>query len=294
MDFAVDPDVAQALAGEDACSGPALRRDFEATIRDLNRCQLAGRPGYFVLSGLGQLSEPESRAFVLSVAGMLGDLMPQDFQHELVREVADRGSGLASGPSVRYSETRQGGSLHSDGCHHPQVPDLFTLHCIRQARSGGSLLLVHVDDLIEELSTEPDVLDALRQQVHFDCRAGHADGVAQTVRRPVLDTSEGTARIYYMRDYIDSAHRRAEVPPLSAEQVKAFDVLDALLDGPSLQRERRLRPGEMIVVNNRSVLHGRTAFPAETGPGRLLLRTWIAAFNGRPAAGIGLSDQVKQ
>lgn len=274
MEFAVDPDVAHALAGN---RGSTLRRDFEATLRDLGRCHLAGQPGYFVLSGLGHLSESKSHAFVLNVAGMLGDPMPQDFKHELVREVADRGTQLAGGPSVRYSETRQGGSLHSDGCHHPQVPDLFTLHCIRQARSGGTLLLVHVDDLLEQLRAEPAVLDALRQPVHFDSRAGHADGVPRTVRRPVLDTSGGTARIYYMRDYIDSAHRRTEVPALSAEQIKAFDILDGLLNHPSLQRKRRLRPGEMIVVNNRVVLHGRTAFPAEAGPGRLLLRTWIAA-----------------
>jgi alpha-ketoglutarate-dependent taurine dioxygenase len=213
---------------------------------------------------------------------MLGNPLAQDVRGDPIRDVIDRGARLEATSTVRYSDTRQGGNLHTDGCHRlGHVPDVFTLYCVRQASSGGALVLVHVSDLLETLGGQPEVLDALRLPVHFDTRDDQTPGVPRTVRRPILDTVDGTARIHYLREYIDSAYRRLEVPPLSAQQAGALKVLDTLLDRTDLQARRRLRPGEMIVVNNRSVIHGRTAFPAELGPGgRLLLRSWIAAARG--------------
>jgi alpha-ketoglutarate-dependent taurine dioxygenase len=56
-----------------------------------------------------------------------------------------------------------------------------------------------------------------------------------------------------------------------------YSRYDAALDDESLQLTGRLEPGELAVVNNRHVLHGRTSFTDDPRPGRdrLLLRTWI-------------------
>ncbi len=287
--FTVDRAVASALSRPRPDCPAAALSAFEMHLLDCARRHLATRPGYFLLSGLDHLSEPESRRFVQRVASMLGEPMQQDFAGDPVRDVVDRGTRLEATSTVRYSDTRHGGSLHTDGCHRlGQVPDLFTLLCVRQARSGGALVMVHVDDLLDRLGDRPGVLEAMRRPVHFDTRDDRTHGVPRTVIRPVVQ-SDGEVRIHYLREYIDSAHRRPEVPPLSAEQVTAFDMLDELLDREDLQTLVRLKPGEMIIVNNRSVIHGRTEFPAQDGPGgRLLLRVWIAGSDnifggtGRP------------
>ncbi|MEJ8643874.1 TauD/TfdA family dioxygenase [Streptomyces sp. MS1.HAVA.3] len=65
---------------------------------------------------------------------------------------------------------------------------------------------------------------------------------------------------------------------MTSAQTEALDLLDALLDKREMQTHGRLEPGEMIFIDNRSIVHGRTAFEddeASADGGRLMLRTWI-------------------
>lgn len=238
---------------------------------------LNGDTGYFVLSGLQSLTTDESRAFARSASAALGRLLPQDSGGTLVREVRYRGVGLGEGATGRYSDSRTGGSLHTDSPHRPgAVPDCFALLCVRQAPVGGDLLLVHLSDVLERLSARPEVLETLHRPVHFDTR-DDSPGAPRTVLRPVLDSTAARTRVHYLREYIEIGHRQPGVRPLSAEQERAFDLLDSLLDSPALWTRDRLRPGEMIFIDNRRTLHGRTEFQdAPGGEGRLMLRTWIS------------------
>ncbi|KOV86296.1 TauD/TfdA family dioxygenase [Nocardia sp. NRRL S-836] len=278
----LDQRLVDGVAGDDPSARAALAR----TVRDREERHLVTGPGYFLLSGLGHLDESAARRFLLALSVALGRPLPQTFDGEVVREVRDRGVRLESGPTVRYSDTRQGGHLHTDGIHRPgEVPAYFALHCVRQAAAGGALVLVHVADLVRELlAWEPESVAALREPVHFDTRDDRP-GHPATVPRPILELDRGGARIAYLREYIESAHRRPGVPPLSAPQTRAMDRLDALLSRPDLRTCHRLEPGQVVVVNNRAVVHGRTTFQDRpgAGAGRLMLRTWIAARSARPA-----------
>ncbi|MFI6002343.1 TauD/TfdA family dioxygenase [Streptomyces sp. NPDC051366] len=252
-------------------------REFGESIRQYVRRHLDARPGYFVLGGLDHLTEEQARRFTVAVSRLAGDLLPQDGAGALLRDVRDRGVRLGEGATGRYSDSRQGGSLHTDAAHRPgRLPDIFTLFCFRQASSGGALVTVHVSDLLEILRAHPEELAALRLPVHFDTR-DDTPGVPLTTERPVLEFRGGRERMYYLRDYIEIGHRHPHVPPLTPEQVKALDLLDSLLDRRDLQTHGRLAPGEMIFIDNRSIVHGRTAFDDEqpVDGGRLMLRTWI-------------------
>ncbi|WP_030866208.1 TauD/TfdA family dioxygenase [Streptomyces sp. NRRL F-2747] len=280
----VDPALATAVAegGEEDVRADWYR-EFGESVADRVRRHLDARPGYFVLSGLDHLSEEQARRFTVAASRLAGELLPQDGAGALLRDVRDRGVRLGEGATGRYSDSRQGGSLHTDAAHRPgRLPDIFTLFCVRQASSGGALVTVHVSDLLEILRGHPEELAALRLPVHFDTR-DDTPGVPLTSERPVLEFKDGRERMYYLRDYIEIGHRHAHVPPLTPEQVKALDLLDSLLERRDLQTHGRLAPGEMIFIDNRSIVHGRTAFDEE-GPadgGRLMLRTWI----GLPARG---------
>ncbi|WP_327362055.1 MULTISPECIES: TauD/TfdA family dioxygenase [unclassified Streptomyces] len=265
-------------------------REFGESIRQYVRRHLDARPGYFVLGGLDHLTEEQARRFTVAVSRLAGDLLPQDGAGALLRDVRDRGVRLGEGATGRYSDSRQGGSLHTDAAHRPgRLPDIFTLFCFRQASSGGALVTVHVSDLLEILRAHPEELAALRLPVHFDTR-DDTPGVPLTTERPVLEFRGGRERMYYLRDYIEIGHRHPHVPPLTPEQVKALDLLDSLLDRRDLQTHGRLAPGEMIFIDNRSIVHGRTAFDDEkpVDGGRLMLRTWI----GLPEHGEGTAGAV--
>ncbi|MGE7385276.1 TauD/TfdA family dioxygenase [Streptomyces sp. NPDC004126] len=253
-------------------------QQFTKELRAHADRHLDGTPGYFLLSGLDHLTEDQARRFAPLASAALGDLLPQDGRGTLLREVRDRGVELGEGLTGRYSDTRHGGNLHTDSPHRPgTVPDCFALYCVHQAASGGSLVLVDLRDLTARLGDRPDLLKSLEQPVHFDCR-DDTPGAPRTVVRPVLqDTGGGTYRAHYLREYIEIGHGHESVTPLTAEQVEAFDALDALLADPALQQTDRLREHEMIFIDNRAVLHGRTPFtdgPVEAAK-RLMLRTWI-------------------
>ncbi|KOU23259.1 hypothetical protein ADK52_18720 [Streptomyces sp. WM6372] len=265
-------------------------REFGRTVGGHVRRHLDARPGFFVLSGLDHLDEEQARRFTVAVSRLAGDLLPQDGAGALLRDVRDRGVRLGEGATGRYSDSRQGGSLHTDAAHRPgRLPDIFALFCVRQASSGGALVTVHVSDLLEILRDHPGELAALRLPVHFDTR-DDTPGVPLTTERPVLEFKDGRERMYYLRDYIEIGHRHPHVPQLTPEQIKALDLLDSLLERRDLQTHGRLAPGEMIFIDNRSIVHGRTAFD-EARPvdgGRLMLRTWIGLRERRgSAAGAG-------
>ena len=251
---------------------------LRAHLRPLARRCLEGPPGYFVLTGLRHLGPSGMRAFALAASGALGELLPQDGAGTLLREVRYRGVKLGEGATGRYSDSRQGGNLHTDSPHRPgSVPDYFALACVHQAAVGGDLVLVRLSDLVERLADRPGVLDTLRQPVHFDTR-DETPGVPRTVLRPVLERRNGREHVHYLREYIEIGHRQPGAPPLTGEQVHALDTLDALLNSPQLRSQDRLSEGEMIFIDNRWTLHGRVEFQdAEGDDQRLMLRTWIAA-----------------
>ena len=72
------------------------------------------------------------------------------------------------------------------------------------------------------------------------------------------------------------------MPPLTETQVEALDMLIDLAE--ELCFEMPLCPGDLQLLNNHVIYHGRTPF--EDSPGerldRLLLRIWLSMPNSRP------------
>jgi hypothetical protein len=85
----------------------------------------------------------------------------------------------------------------------------------------------------------------------------------------------------YLRYWIEAGHEKAG-EPLSAEQVHALDALDRVLGRPDLRVEFALQPGQMFFINNRWILHNRTAFEDHAEPDRRrhYVRLWLRARDG--------------
>lgn len=258
-------------------SEPVASRVLDRLVDDVREA-LRARPSFIRLATVAPLDECRGERLLLALSQRLGELLPQDAEGTLVRRVRDRGTRIGEGRTARYSDSRFGGSLHTDGAERPQpVPELFALLCVRQAVTGGSLVLVHVDDIVESLPAE--ALRVLQQPFHFDRRGDQGPGEAPTTSKPVLARTNGRWTISYLREYVEAGHRHDGVPPLVSTQRKALDLLDARTMEPDLQTVIRMEPGELAVFDNRTVLHGRTTFEDTGSPdeARLLLRTWIRA-----------------
>jgi alpha-ketoglutarate-dependent taurine dioxygenase len=122
----------------------------------------------------------------------------------------------------------------------------------------------------------PDVLEVLSQPMHVDRRGGFEEGESPTVLRPIVAYEDDEVVLRYLRYWIEVGHEKAQ-QPLTPEERRALDVLDEVLRRPALRVEFALAPGDMYFINNRWILHNRTAFVdyPDLERRRHLVRLWL-------------------
>ena len=155
--------------------------------------------------------------------------------------------------------------------------DYVGLLCLNTAKSGGLSQLVSGHAVQQELlAHHRHAWEILRQPFHVDRRGGVPPGEQPTIRFPVLADWEQGLLVRYLRCWMKAGHEKAGLP-LTSAQVDALDVLDRVAAEPRLRVEFMLRPGEMLFVNNRWILHNRTAFEdfAEPERQRHYVRLWL-------------------
>jgi alpha-ketoglutarate-dependent taurine dioxygenase len=233
--------------------------------------------GFAVLRGLprDRYSPLEMQACYWLVGGLLGQPVEQNVQGTLLYDVRDTGQDVRYG--ARFSVTNAESTFHTDNSFGSGIADYVGLLCLQAAKTGGLSQLVSGYSVHNELLAHyPDFLEVLYQPVHIDRRGGVRPGETPTAQEPVLSWGEGGLMYRYLRFWIESGHDRVG-QPLSTAQRKALDALDEVLNNPALRVEFALAPGDMYFINNRWILHNRTAFEDYTEPEqrRHLVRLWL-------------------
>jgi alpha-ketoglutarate-dependent taurine dioxygenase len=274
----------------------ATIRDFRQHPRPVTEIALAGTPcagcgdelrpvrdaleegrGFAVIEApfLDRYSLQEMQVLYWLVGQFLGRPRAQNVQGTLLYDVRDTGQDVRYG--ARFSVTNAESTFHTDNSFGREVPDYVGLLCLNTARSGGLSQVVSGHAAHNELlARHRDVLEVLYRPFHFDRRGGVRPGEAPTARFPVLSWDGRGLLCRYLRYWIETGHERA-AEPLTPEQVGALDVLDGVLGEPGLRVELALKPGDMFFVNNRCILHNRTAFTDHPEPQRRrhLVRLWL-------------------
>ncbi len=198
-------------------------------------------------------------------------------------DVVDRGADHRS-ERVPVSMTRETTGLHTDSSARSVEPDHVGLLCLWPAASGGASRVASALHVHEHLRREaPDALRRLYRDFLRDLVTPGAERTRENLlanRFPVFrhDAERGLT-LRYMRYWIERAHGDLDVP-LEAEEVAAFDRLDALLGAPEHAHAFRLERGELLWIDNRTVAHDRTAYEPDPVRGRALVRTWTEARRG--------------
>jgi hypothetical protein len=199
------------------------------------------------------LTEEEAVLLAAGLAVHVGDLVPQGPQQAPVVHVRDEGLPKAA----RSYQHSRGLGFHAD------PTDVVALLCLRPARSGGLSTIVSAVAVHNAfVDARPDLAETLYEPWWFDS----GGGVDSLCQRPLY--SDGGLRTNYAPDYL----RSGRVPPLSAQQAEALDLLDRLTSNPPLPLTMDLRAGDLQVLNNHVILHRRTAFEDSR---RHLLRLWL-------------------
>jgi len=237
-------EISDAMPGVDyaqaAGDGPGLLRWLHL-LRDAGVAILRGTP-----------REPLS---VLALARLVGTVRPTNFgEHFDVVSRPDPNSN---------AYTALGLPCHTDLPNWEQPPGYQFLHCLENDAEGGDSILVDGFRAAETLRRrEPEAFRLLcRSPIDFRFQDRDSD---IRFRAPIiaLDESGAVEEVRFNLAVMDAirapAHRMGAL-------CRAFRAFAAIVRDPALECRHRLRPGELLVFDNRRVLHGRAAFDPATG-----------------------------
>ena len=134
----------------------------------------------------------------------------------------------------------------------------------------------------EIVRRRPDLAAVLQEDFWMDARGQRPDGARCQVL-PVYTWHEGYLSILLKPEYIYSAQRFDEVPRLTGAQREALELFHRVTREPGIALEFDLRPGDVLLASNHTIMHGRTEFEDLPDPAhrRHMLRLWLTIPNGR-------------
>ncbi len=148
---------------------------------------------------------------------------------------------------------------HTDGAYSPDPPCLVVLSCEEATARGGDTVLISGQHLYDRLRrTDEAAVPAL-----FATDALTIERNAHAVTTPAFAPHGRRLKVIFRQD----AHSTTRPAPAAA---RAFGLLSQLVADPAMQVRTRLERGEVILVDNFGMLHGRTEFDPGQGHRRLL------------------------
>jgi len=227
--------------------------------------------GFVVVRGL-----PRERGLerfieaVREVGSHFGEPLSQNAQGELIGHVID---ASAEDPTPRMYRSNLELRPHND------ITAMISLACWQKAQSGGASVVVSAVTVHDEMRRRaPGLLAPLYRGYHYHRLGEQAPDEEPTTpyRVPVFARRNGQLSCRYQRMGIAAGHRDRGVP-LTEEDVAAFNLFDEVARAPENRLSFFLERGDMIVINNYTVMHARTQFQNYPEPERQrrLIRLWL-------------------
>jgi len=223
------------------------RRFLEAIWRDGYSIVRGGAPGVATAQAIGRIIGPMRET---SIYG-------RDFHVRIVEGSGNDSSfsGVAIGP-------------HSDGTYFSEPPGLQLLHCIEADPRGGDSQLVDGMAIAQTLQCDhPAAFELLSTiPIRFEFRDEKDWLIAQhRVFSMGNDDGDGDDRfqrlIFNNHDRLPLHHLPDEIIP---DMYQALELLCATISDPARSVFHKLQPGDVLVMHNHRLLHGRSGFPANS------------------------------
>ena len=206
--------------------------------------------GFIIFTGV-----PTASKTVLQVGSAFGFVRDTNFgAHFDVRSVPDAND-------LAYTSLFL--DPHTDNPYRSPVPGVQLLHCLANETTGGLSTLVDGFAAAEALrSQDPDAFIIL---THTPVRFRFRDPDTELVRSSPLIEVDGIGGL----QAINFSPRLDFVPLLRPQELTAYfkarKAFDQLLRSPQYELRFLLNAGDLMMMDNRRLLHGRTAFDTREG-----------------------------
>jgi gamma-butyrobetaine dioxygenase len=222
----------------DVAAGGAALRDWLCAVDVL---------GFAILTGCG--TEPGT---VTRVAELFGFVRETNYGRLFdVRTVVD---------PTNLAYTGLGLGAHTDNPYRDPTPTLQLLHCLASSAEGGENTLVDAFRVVQDLPRDDFDLLAARP-IRF--RYADADTELET-ETPVI-SRDARGDVQAVRYNTRSAQPFALPGEIVGRYYAAYQRFGRMLEAPAYRIQFKLAPGDLFIVDNLRVLHGRTAYAASGG-----------------------------
>ncbi len=254
---------------------PTLGTRLHALADELDR----GR-GFWLLRGLpsDEMGQHDAAVAYWGIGLHLGVPVSQNSRGHLLGHVTDEGVDIRE-PGSRGYQTRVRLPYHTDSS------DTVGLLCLQPSKSGGLSSLVSSTTVFNEtLRRRPDLAHLWFQDWYFDRRNEERPGESPFFATPLACWHGGLLSIRYVRAFMDSAQRHADVPRRTDDETAFLDLIDEITTEDGIAVHMDFRPGDIQFLSNYTTLHSRTDYDDWPEPERKrhLLRLWISLDDGRP------------
>jgi len=230
--------------------------------------------GFVVIDGESyrDLSPDQRIGLTKRLAPCLGKPIVHHSKHlkqDLVTDIKDKGVRFKSSKDQNFNASNQEAIEHTESTELPKPIGAFLLHNIQPAYEGGANRFVNAYTLLDQLEGEnSDYVDVLKRPFIFDTARG------EQVEAPIVSyDNQGHLDFRWMFAFLENG--RPFTKHWDGFVQEAIDATRNLMD--KLRIRITLAKGDIIVVNNKMVLHARDGFVDHPDhPPRWLLRSWFA------------------
>jgi alpha-ketoglutarate-dependent taurine dioxygenase len=242
---------------------------------------------FVVLKAIENLDAVGIEKFHWIISKLLGETIVQNEEGRHLIHIYDRDPNRRIKDGARYHQTHESGAIHTDNVNIPENYQYLLVGCVQGAMIGGENIIVSGKSVYDYLQNNaPTELEILKQDFIFEYR-----GISRELyKAPIITFNNNNGPLFrHLRTYMESAHQRAD-KPLSQDQIRSLDALDATLSMSEFQLLYKLCPGEILVANDSQILHDRRSFVDDKNAivfddykknksnqliKRTLLRTWV-------------------
>lgn len=218
--------------------------------------------GYLIISNLKLPSRCRDQALE-SLVRLIGEpVLHSPSDKSFILDIKKKVGTTSAVPT--YSEHNDEAFLHTDSAYKEVPEDAFVLYCIKPAScQGGVSTLLSLSDIYDEMALHPRSNSLIREleSVKYPYLVPsifklERDKVNEFVHAPILESSQN---LRFRRDILQKGLAKSDTK-LDEKAIYAFEWFKSLIENSQKVININLAAGDLLLINNKITLHGRTAF----------------------------------